>query len=1432
MADSLFDKRYRYDFIYPRGRSGETLRAVDIEAQDRPVVIKRPAALDAPPIRAGQEVSINNERRALKALAGHPVLTPLLGEGQFMVGGVAHQYIVMERAEGTVVAEAVQELNAIGERLPMLEILVIVDNLLDLLEKAHAKGIVYNDVDAKHLFWSRERYQLKVIDWGNAIFLEGDEMTPQGISRQTDVFQVGQLLYYLVTGGRRPDVPRDAGPEFRVDFGDDARRVHSRLQEIISRALHPAIRLRYGSIATLRADLASFRQPLERERNNAVATVTERLKRDDLSKNDLRSLKTMIESALQQDPGYPPAREVSLVIQDRLRDLAVEADLDAARIYMDAGSWPRAHDLLLQLRERAGSQTAALINFLIDVCDILQEQNAGTTPALQQALAAAFKGQMAQAAQLLLTEAPSDDRLYRLQWLVAERVSSHFPDVMLLRPNLYRLNLALQQLEKQGYSPGEPRSVLTSVEQTLDRLAGGNIDLPGLRDGYRSVVEQLSLVNPVMQTFALQHQFDSRQLPLNSLDRAQTAAMALADAMHVIGRQATASPRDATNALDLARSVDPTNPVWDDVQYLLNRLYERLQACQTYVPNADGTDIQVWLKATQQELAPFVSRLFDDLLARIVKDLAKADRVWEQYRDAVIQGNRDVALDSVDEAARLVATISPTLSAWFRHLRVVLEGAAYIERHSIPNAVGRALADGWEAFDRGRLSDSERLGIQAYEAAKTPAEYEAARRLQELSILTREWVERNAVNNPQRTQAILDEVEKRFSPEERETLDDFTQQMPSIETYLKAMTRSLVEVFRETSTAALRLLYIRYVLLSALEVHENRMADGDFWREAALRTLGDYSLRHPALRALDEFTTRKRELNSAQALFNQIIDKSCLPDLEGIRRQLEGSAQARLLAPGIQSIRDLEVALRHWNDGDFRNAGLKLEQTIKGITDLEKSAGFTLSGYRAWVMELMAADAELLVQFREARGIIEQRPDEPNPKVQQAFHHLVDVTNKLLGEEYSGTLRNWRDTYDSFLSVFTAEERRSRRMDRMNELFRAMFIDRHPAYGLFRHWYDVLERSPEFPAPPTADPVPRIAEQAPLSREDFRDSRYDNSVELAVRPSRFRTFALIAVPIVILLAIGSAVLLSSLNQTTPMIELTITATPNSDVVAVAASPEATETADEAAALLNSPSATPPAPTATMTPIPPTATTPPASPTPNTPTATIEPPTATATLPPTTPAPTVTPTLGPPTATPLPPGGVTGTVNLFNLMNALTVTPDPDYFLRIDGGYRFGRGMPGEGDLLNVTLAADDLDRLLGNNAPSRIRRMDVEMALRTFNPTTVSAEDLVFGALLQNATNGNNVGLRVQLVVQDVINLYQVINGRTTFLAQRTVNAPVVRLRIERDLATGNVSLFYNDERFGDPIPFGASDVPVQPAVFVSDKGVVVAITEWRVILR
>ncbi|MDZ4672737.1 MAG: hypothetical protein SH821_17885, partial [Phototrophicales bacterium] len=304
MADSLFDNRYRYDYIYPRGRSGETLRAYDTVNNDRPVVIKRPALNDAPPIRAGQEVSILNERKALKQLAGHAVLTTFLGDGQFNIGGMPHQYIVMERAEGLVIADVVLEMARSGGRLPQLEMLMIADSLLDLLATAHTRDIVYNDVDAKHLFWDRNTYRLKVIDWGNAVFLDSETISPQGISKQSDIFQVAELLFFILTGGRRMDVPRDAGNDFALAFADDEERVSPRLRAIISKAAHPNPKFRYANIPDLRRDLTDYRKPIERERDTVVNMVIDRLRKN-LSMTDITSLTESLDPVLAQDPGFP-----------------------------------------------------------------------------------------------------------------------------------------------------------------------------------------------------------------------------------------------------------------------------------------------------------------------------------------------------------------------------------------------------------------------------------------------------------------------------------------------------------------------------------------------------------------------------------------------------------------------------------------------------------------------------------------------------------------------------------------------------------------------------------------------------------------------------------------------------------------------------------------------------------------------------------------------------------------------------------------------------------------------------------------------------------------------------------------------------------------------------------------------------------------------
>ena len=372
----------------------------------------------------------------------------------------------------------------------------------------------------------------------------------------------------------------------------------------------------------------------------------------------------------------------------------------------------------------------------------------------------------------------------------------------------------MQYLDAEGISVAEPRAFLADIYKALDDLARSNSgSLITLRDGYRAVVDQMTALHTFLGTVRAQHQLSNRKLPLSSLERATNAAMALADNMHVIGKQATSSPRDATSALDHSRAIDPLNRAWDAVQRLLNNLYELLGAYQTYVPAADGSDLEGWLKTAQSDLEPFVERLFDEMLVGMVLGLKIAADSWETYAEAAIQGNRISAVTALAQAVDAVSTVSPTLAGWLNQLRTIVNNASYIERHSLYGGLGRALADGWENFDRGRLSDAERLGKQAFEIARSDSDRSAARRLRDLAELARDWVERNGVNDAARTQAVLMKVELLYSPDEIGARDAFAAQMPSKDTFLKAMNKGLVDQYARSSTAAVRILFFNYVLL-------------------------------------------------------------------------------------------------------------------------------------------------------------------------------------------------------------------------------------------------------------------------------------------------------------------------------------------------------------------------------------------------------------------------------------------------------------------------------------------------------------------------------------------------------------------------------------------------------------------------------------------
>ncbi|MCY3782064.1 MAG: hypothetical protein OXG78_17250 [Chloroflexi bacterium] len=1422
MADSLFDNRYRYNYIYPRGRSGETLRAVDTKADERPVVIKRPNPNDAPPIRAGQEVSIINEREALTRLAGHPVLTELLGNGQFFVGGMPHQYIVMERAEGVIIADDVVRLASMQQRLPILEMVEIVGRLINLLRTAHDNDIVYNDVDAKHLFWNRETYELKVIDWGNAVFLEGDEVTMQGISRQSDIYQLGELLYFILSGGRRVEVPRDGDAEFQVDFHQDSQAIDPRLQAIVTRAVHPNLRYRYASMSEVNADLLRFRTPLEHDRNAIVRRTIDKLKAQDLSRNDLLALQANLQAAMRHNPAYPAARNTNQEIIDRLRDLEVAADLDAVKIYMRGRHWASAAELLSELRDRAGSKTAGLAHLLLDWCLLLADSHRQDIPSsVGEATEQLFNYRPDKAAHLLLLGDSTAEAVRSLEWRMAERVSARFPDVTLLQPNLLRVQTAIAQLETEGLALEEAQGILAGVNRALKHAA--EMDDPGaaaLKDVYSEVVEGLNGLNANLQAISGQVERPERRLPVNALTRALNASIALTENMDIIGAQAANNPRDALSALDASRAIDPANPAWVKVEDFLSLLYEILRTGQTYVPAADGSDLEKWLRAKHDELTPFAGQLFDEKLIEMIAGIETAQIAWKRYRDVIVAGDKAEATAALEEAAGAVHVISPTLSNWFHQLRSVLENANYVERHSVPGHLGRTLADGWAAFDQGTLADAQRLGQQALEIARSESEQFIAQRLWKLSRVMRDWVERNGVESEDRTSKALLDIEDLFTDNENRAINGFATQMPSTETYLKAMSQGLVQLFAKNNTAALRILFAQYILSGVLDAHDGAIDDARFWQAAALRTLPDLAERHIALRKLDEYIAKRESLLNAESILNEVSGPHIVDSLAELARQLDSNPESRLLAPVVQSLRALETALQDWADAEFRSAGNKIDEVLRGITEAESNAGIRLENYRSWLNELNAALAELSVKRRSLLQDIDRQTDDPLPSIRDAIGWQADITEDLLGYKHAQMMLGWRDTYEAFLNIYQGDRRRSQKLEAMDEHFKAMFIDRNPAYPLFRHWYRVVEALPEEPEPP---PEPEPIEEAPIPYQHaipVDEPTPDD--EIGERPARGNRWLFNAVLLVgIVLVVGGVLSLAGSGNLDRIISgvMPDPAAPSEPASDEATSDENTvERSAEIAASPQTPAQEEPEPAEEVAaPIAETAL--PATEAPTTP------PTAVPTLA-NTKAPTAIPTRI------LPAGGLTGSQNLLKLFNSALAAPfwDAARFSQQNGSWRLGQLEATDGDTLVLSPPADLMESSFGNQAARRITGMETEITLLNTNPGLVSGEDIYFGIALQDLSGDNVAGIQVQQVGPSVISLALYRDGVADVISQRSVNNMIARLRLDHDRSNGTVSAYFNDSPIGEPMSFDAADI--LPAIFVKDGGVIIGVSAWDLTLE
>jgi hypothetical protein len=432
--------------------------------------------------------------------------------------------------------------------------------------------------------------------------------------------------------------------------------------------------------------------------------------------------------------------------------------------------------------------------------------------------------------------------------------------------------------------------------------------------------------------------------------------------------------------------------------------------------------------------------------------------------------------------------------------------------------------------------------------------------------------------------------------------------------------------------------------------------------------------------------------------------------------------------------------------------------------------------------------------------------------------------------------------------------RRSAKLLRFNDVFQMVFIDRHPAYALYRRWQDAVAASPEFPPPPTGEPTPRLTEdEAPLPDLDD-DTPTPPPVKAeappsappreAAPPNKRARLPLLAV-IASAGALIAALVINGSPETAPS-EPPTTAAAAAEIEPPSAPPPTIEPAPSVPPILPSHtptetiegSPTPPVLLATVAPRGSETATPtrPPSDTPL-PSATFTPtPTATFT-PSTTPTETHTPTDSPPPTATLPPSGLRGAQSILARAAQTGLTPwDALYFSPIlndsGGRWRLGTGEFTGGDTAFIRIDPDTLEMYFGGGAAGRIFLMDSALTLMTWNPALAVDQQVFFGAALQNAANpAQQVGIDIRLVRDGVIRVGLRSGGGVSPISERAVSAYDVRLRLEYDQRAGTISAFFNNERLGQPIPFSAS-AGLVPALYVKDGGVIVYVSVWSVSLR
>jgi serine/threonine protein kinase len=257
---SFFGDRFRLEGSLGAGAMGAVFHATDLRHDEHPVALKvmLKSSKDA---EARQR--FEREYKALSAIK-HIGIVDIYGFGYDASRRMP--WLAMEKLDGETLRGCIKRKGALEPR----RVALIVGNVADALEAAHAKGVIHRDLKPDHIFLIGKSGKVKIIDFGLSLVRDSKKLTATGTvigtprymapeqiasahaaTEAADVYALGVVAYEALVGDS-PFVASDQGQLLgailagrRKPLLEARPELSQELEDVLNKAMAPLVADRY-----------------------------------------------------------------------------------------------------------------------------------------------------------------------------------------------------------------------------------------------------------------------------------------------------------------------------------------------------------------------------------------------------------------------------------------------------------------------------------------------------------------------------------------------------------------------------------------------------------------------------------------------------------------------------------------------------------------------------------------------------------------------------------------------------------------------------------------------------------------------------------------------------------------------------------------------------------------------------------------------------------------------------------------------------------------------------------------------------------------------------------------------------------------------------------------------------------------------------------